>query len=122
MEKQRLTHASNSKLPQLSELPDDDVQKRVRSLLTEAMKLKAQISAADERLGMIRDELAAVCEVYEMKGFRNGLAGFECHGLVTRKSLSREKLVLHVAADIIDSCYDESKPFLSAKFVAFDVD
>lgn len=120
-QKQKLTKASNSKLPQLSELPDEDAQARAKRLLREASKLKMEISEREERVTAIRDELAAICEGYSLPGFKYGLAGFEYHGYTTRRTLSKEKLAVHVAADIIDKCYDESKPFLSSKFVVFDL-
>jgi len=126
MEKQRLTSASKSTLPSVSEIDDLDTVKQVQRLLKEASALKAKVSEAEDRLAEIRDELSAVCEAYggdsPLKGFRSGLAGFEYHGYVTRKALNKEKLVTLVPAEVIDQCYTEGAPFLLAKFVVFDLE
>lgn len=120
--KQRLTSASKSKLPVVSEIPDTDTMQHAVRLMREASGLRAKVSEAEDRLDEIRGELAAICEGYGMAGFKHGLNGFEYHGYQTRRTLSKEKLVQVVAADVIDSCYEESKPFLSSKFVSFDLE
>jgi hypothetical protein len=118
----RLTSASNSKLPMASELPDTDDLKRVVKLMKEANALKVKISEAEDRLDEIKQELSAVCEVYNMKGFRHGLNAFEYHGWITRKALNKEKLATLVPADVIDSCYEPGPPFLSVRVIAFDME
>jgi hypothetical protein len=118
----RLTSASRSALPMASELPDTEDLKRVVKLMKEANGLKVKISEAEDRLDEIKAELSAVCEVYNMKGFRHGLNGFEYHGWITRKSFNKEKLATLVPAGVIDSCYEEGNPFLSVKVIAFDME
>ena len=123
MEKQRLTSASRSTLPMVSEIPDSDTMKRAIALMKEAAKLKIQVSEAEDRLNSIRTELAAICEAYGTEhGFRYGHVGFEYHGYITRKSFSKEKAVTLIPADVIDQCYTESEPFLLTKVVVFDLD
>lgn len=121
-EKKRYLSASRSSLPLASELPDTEDLKRVVKLMKEANGLRAKISESEERLDEIKTELSAVCEVYNMKGFRHGLHGFEYHGWTARKALNKEKLVTLVPADVIDKCYEDGKPFLSVKLIAFDLE
>lgn len=123
-EKKRYLSASNSSLPLCSVIPDSDTVKRVGVILKEAVKLKVRISEAEEKLEEIKNEMAALCEVYPeaAKGVRFGMCGFEYHGYVTRKALNKEKLATLVPADVIDQCYVDGTPFLSCKVIAFDVE
>ena len=121
IEKKRFTSAGNSKLPQASEIPDEDTFQEVRKLLKKAISLREIISEKEDELSDIKERLQAVCEAFDMKGFRQGLAGFQYDGFVTRKSLSKEALLAAgVAAQTIEDCYLEGKPFVSAKIIAFD--
>ena len=120
-EKKRLVSAGNSKLPQASEIPDNETFQEVRKLLKRAISLRETISEKEDELSDIKERLQAICEAFNMKGFRQGLAGFQYDGFVTRKSLSKEALLAAgVAAQTIEDCYLEGKPFVSAKIVAFD--
>lgn len=121
-ERKRFTSASNSKLPLCSEIPDSDVVRRVAELMKSGNAERTRISEAEERLDEIKNELAAICEAYEIKGFRHGLNGFEYHGWTSRKTFSKEKAVKLVPADVIDRCYEDGKQFLSVRLVAFDVE
>jgi hypothetical protein len=121
--KQRLRSASGSTLPVASIIPDADTFQQVRKLLAEAVKVKVKQSELEDREREIRDELAAVCEAYQLKGFRHGRAGFEYHGYTTRKTLSKEKLLAAgIPAETISDCLEESKPFILCKVVTFDID
>ena len=120
-EKKRMISAGNSKLPMASEIPDEDTFQEVRVLLKKALKLRETISEKEDELSGIKDQLQAICEAFDMKGFRHGLAGFQYDGFITRKSLSKEALLAAgVAAQTIEDCYLEGKPFVSAKIIAFD--
>jgi hypothetical protein len=120
-EKKLLRSAGNSKLPMASEIPDEDTFQEVRALLKKALKLRETISEKEDELSDIKERLQAVCEAFSMSGFKHGLAGFQYDGFVTRKSLSKEALLAAgVAAQTIEDCYLEGKPFVSAKIIAFD--
>ena len=120
-EKKRLVSAGNSKLPMASEIPDEETFQEVRVLLKKALKLRETISEKEDELSDIKERLQAVCEAFGMSGFKHGLAGFQYDGFVTRKSLSKEALLAAgVAAQTIEDCYLEGKPFVSAKIIAFD--
>lgn len=121
-EKKRLLSSSNSHLPVCSEIDDPETFRAAVKLMKEGNKLRAQISELDDRRVAIITELSAICEAYNMKGFRHGLNGFEYHGYTLRKSLNKEKLVTLVPADVIDQCYEDGKPFVSYKLIAFDID
>jgi len=132
IEKKRFTSAGNSKLPQASEIPDEDTFQEVRKLLKKAISLRAGISEREDELSVIKECLGAICEAFELKGFRHGLAGFQYDGYITRKSLSKEALLssscicpkcsteVAISAQTIEDCYLEGKPFVSAKIIAFD--
>ena len=120
-EKKRLVSAGNSKLPQASEIPDEDTFQEVRKLLKKAISLRETISEKEDELSDIKERLQVICEAFSMKGFRQGLAGFQYDGFITRKSLSKEALLAAgVAAQTIEDCYLEGKPFVSSKIIAFD--
>jgi hypothetical protein len=119
--KQRLTSASKSSLPDAAEMPDTDASETAIALMREAGMLRIVVSEAEERLEEIKSELSSLCEVYEMKGFRHGLNGFEYHGWQKRKTFSREKAVTLIPVDVLDQCYVDNKPYVSTKFVAFDI-
>ena len=120
-EKKRMISAGNSKLPMASEIPDEETFQEVRELLKQALKLKVEISEQEDKLQEVKDQLQAICEAFGMSGFKYGLAGFQYDGFVTRKSLSKEALLAAgVAAQTIEDCYLEGKPFVSAKIIAFD--
>lgn len=120
--KTKLRSAARSTLPVASIIPDPDTFKQAVKLLKEATAIVTKQSEQDDRLKEIKSELAAICEAYEVKGFRHGLHGFEYHGYTTRKTLSKEKLLLlGVSADQIDKSYVDSAPFLSSKIVPFDI-
>jgi hypothetical protein len=120
-EKKRLVSAGNSKLPQASEIPDEYTFQEVRKLLKRAVALRASISEKEDELSGIKDQFQAICEAFNMKGFRQGLAGFQYDGFITRKSLSKEALLAAgVKAQIIEDCYLEGKPFVSSKIIVFD--
>jgi HD superfamily phosphodiesterase len=122
-EKKRYLSASRSSLPLCSEFADSDIVKQVAKLLKRGNAERARISEAEERLDEIKAELSAICETYGIeKGFRHGLHGFEYHGWITRKALNKEKLATLVPADVIDKCYEDGKPFLSVKLIAYDID
>lgn len=123
MEKQRLRSAAKSSLPMASTIPDPETFRRVVELLKEGVALKVKASELEEREKEIKEELAAVAEGYQTKGFRHALAGFEYHGWQTKKTLSKEKLLSNgVSADVIDKSFSESDPFLSTKMFAFDLE
>jgi len=118
-----LRSAANSSLPVASLIPDPDLFRRSIELLRRAQDLKVKVSVAEEELLSIRDELAAICEAFNLKGFRHGLTGFEYHGYTSRKSLSKERLLaLGVSADTIAEAYVDGEPFLSAKITVFDME
>lgn len=122
-EKKRYTSASNSRLPLASVIPDTEMMKRAVALLNEDMQLKTSISAMEERTDEIKDELAAICQAYDLKGFRHGLNGFEYHGYATRKTLSKEKLLaLGVSAETIDRATVDGQPYLFVRVVRFDIE
>lgn len=123
MEKQRLTSASRSSLPVASVIPEQDIFERAVALLKEGIAVKVKMSELEERASEIRDELGAIAEAFDLKGFRHGMGGFEYHGYTTRKSLSKEMLLSHgVSADVIAQSYKDSEPFMSAKFIVFDLE
>lgn len=120
--KARYRSASGSSLPLVSVIDDTDVMKRAIKLLKEATTLKVKQSEAEEKLIEIRDELAAVCEAYGLKGIRHGLSGFEYHGYASRKTLDKTKLLNFISADDLASCYVDGEPYLSAKVTVFDLE
>jgi hypothetical protein len=120
-EKKLLRSAGNSKLPMASEIPDEDTFQEVRVLLKKAVKLRETISEKEDELSDIKEKLQTICEAFNMRGFRQGLVGFQYDGFVTRKSLSKEALLAAgVAAQTIEDCYLPGTPFVSAKIIAFD--
>jgi hypothetical protein len=119
--RQRFTCAAKSALPVVSEMPDTDDMQRAIRLLREANILRTVVSETEERLEDIKNELSSLCEAYEMKGFKHGLNGFEYHGWQQRKTFSKEKAVTLIPADVIEQCYVDGKPFVLAKFIAFDM-
>lgn len=125
--KPRLTSASRSSLPQSSVIPDSETFKQVNGLLKRAVALRAKISEQTEDLDEIKATLASIAAIYELKGFRHGLCGFEYRGYTSRQSLNRQKLVERMSAygapaSLIDECYEDGKPFLETRVVAFDLE
>ena len=113
--------AANSPLPSATEL-DPDTFRQAKALLQKSAKLKAEISEREEKLSELKAELAIIAKVCSPKGFRWGMIGFEYHGYVSRKTLNKKKLATHVAAEIIDSCYEDGKEFESMKLIVFDME
>jgi hypothetical protein len=121
--RERIRRASNSKLPQASELPDVEIRNRVQKLLKRSTELVRLISESKENLDELESELGAICEAYDLKGFRHGLHSFEYYGWKTRKTLSTAALVANgVSAEVIAASYVESKPFIMQKVNPFDVE
>ncbi len=121
--KPRLLSAAGSNLPSVAVISDNETFRRAVKLLKEGILVKAKQSELEERAAEIRDELAAISEAYQLKGMKYGLAGFEYHGYVTRKSLSKERLLaLGVPADTIDQAFVEGNPYLSTKLIVFDLE
>jgi hypothetical protein len=121
--RERIRRASNSKLPPASELPDADIRARVIKLLKRSTELVVSISKAEEELEQVEIELGAICEAYDLKGFRHGLNSYEYYGWKTRKTLSTTMLIANgVSAETIAASYVESKPFLMQKVNPFDVE
>lgn len=126
-DKQRLRSASNSKLPLASAIPDTETMKRAVALLEEGVRLKSKISESQERLDEIETELYAVAAIYDLSGFRYGLAGFEKRGYVTRSRLDKQKLVSELSsrgipASLIDACYVSGEPYLDTRITVFDIE
>lgn len=118
----KLRSAQRSTLPIISIIEDKETFDHALKLLKGASSLNVKKSEIESRLEEIKLELAAICEAFDLKGFRHGLKGFEYHGYTTRKTLNNELLVAAgVPAKTIAECYKESAPFLSAKIVAFDI-
>jgi len=120
----RTRSASNSSLPKASaSVSDPDMFKQAVALLKRAAVNKKKVDALKSEDGEIREELAAICEAYGLKGMRHGMSGFEYHGWTTRKTLSKERLLAAgVSADTINAAYSESEPFLSSKILVFDIE
>jgi hypothetical protein len=123
MSENKIRQASKSSLPEAVNLLDDDIFSELFLKLQRARALRAEISEREEELKEIQEELALTCVGYGMdKGFRAGLIGYEYHGWITRKTLNKELLLENgVTADQIEASYKDSAPFLSAKFIDFDV-
>ena len=122
---ERFTSASRSTLPKASAvITDGDTFKQVVGLLKKLTSLKVKSSELKEQTDTVTGDLAAICAAYNIdKGFKHGMSGFEYHGYVTRKTLSKEKLLAAgVAADVIADAYNESDPFLSCRLIAFDIE
>jgi hypothetical protein len=120
--KSRYRSASGSSLPLVSVIDDPDLFKKATKLLKEAVACKVKQSEAEDRVTEIKDELAAICAAYDLKGIRHGLNGFEYHGYTSRKSLDKKKLLNFISADDLASCYVEGDPYLNAKVVPFDLE
>jgi hypothetical protein len=119
----RIRRASNSKLPQASEIEDRDIRERVKELLKRSTVTAMKISESRELLEQLESEMGAICEAYDLKGFRHGLHCYEYYGWHTRKTLSKVKLLeLGVSAEIIEAAYTESKPYIMQKVNPFDVE
>lgn len=121
--KQRLRSAAGSSLPIASVIDDSEIFKRVVKLLKEATSTVVRRSECEDREREIKEELGAICAAYDLKGFRHGKHGFEYHGYMTRKTLSKERLLAQgVSAEQIDAAYEDGKPYLYAKIIPFDLD
>jgi hypothetical protein len=119
----KLTSASKSSLPSLAELDDSELRSRARDLLRRATTLKSEIAEREEELQAARLELAAICDTSGMpRGFKHGRFGFEYHGYMSQRSLNKQKLAMKVPAEVIESCYEDGRPFMSAKILFFDLD
>ncbi len=124
----RLRSASRSKLPLTSAAIDDgEMHKQAVKLLREGVKLRTQESEIKDRLEEIKAELAVVASVYDLPGFRNGLAGFEYRGYTSRTTLKKDRLVellsRHgIPVNELDGCYAAGEPFLDVKIFSFDLE
>jgi hypothetical protein len=121
--KPRMTVASNSKLPICSVIDDPDTFRQCVALLQRATDATVKESEAREEKQEVSEQLAAICEAYQLPGVRHGLNKFEYYGWQTRKTLSSKKLLaLGVSAEIIEQAYEDSKPFLSTRINPFDIE
>lgn len=125
--KERLRSASNSKLPVVSVIPDQETMKQAVALLKEATKLKVKVSEAEDRLEEIKLELFAIASSYDLSGFRYGLAGFENRGYSSRSTLNKQKMISDlsargIGADVIAGWYESGNEFLDARITTFDVE
>ena len=119
----KLRAASKSSLPEAVHVLDTDMFAELYFDLQQAQKLRAEISSKQEDLEELQTKLNASCEAYGLaKGFKIGKLGYEYHGWTTRKTLNSDLLLEQgVSAEQIAKSYKDSKPFISAQFVDFDL-
>ncbi len=116
----RVRHAENSSLTPTDSIADGDVQTEIENLLMSAASLKMHIDTRIKEMDRVKDRLAVLCEAHSLaNGVRNMHTGFEYHGWKTRKTLSKELLLNHVTAKVLDSCYKESEEYLDVKIIVF---
>ena len=119
----RLRSASNSTIPIASVISDPETFREAVAMLREATANKVAQSELKERETAIKENLAAICEAYDLKGIRHGLDCFEYYGYSTRQTLSKERLLaLGVPAETIDAAYAAGEPYLNTKINPFDID
>ena len=91
--------------------------------MKEGEAIKVKQSELSDRMDQIVEQLSAICEACDLKGMKHGKRGFEYHGWTSRETLSVERLVEEgVAAATIAKCRVKGKPFVSYKFILFDME
>lgn len=120
---ERLRSASNSSLPIVSVIDDTETMKTAVALLKKATAIHVKISELEDQEREVKEQLASICTAYNLKGLRHGLNGFEYQGWMTRKTLSKERLLANgVTADQIADSFVEGTPFLMTKITPFDLE
>lgn len=117
----RLPKEENSTLPLVSVL-HKSLMKDATKLLVEAHELKDTKDKAEIRIKEIKETLAAIAMSEDLSGLRYGKLGIQVNGYTTRKNFSKKKateLMLEhgIAAEEINTCYEESEEYLDTKLV-----
>lgn len=117
VKKRILTPPKAGELPHITEIAEWDAGEldTTIDMMDRCIVLKNEIQEREEELKAFRETLTGVAMGYEVKGFRTDAVKVTVAQVAGRSTLSKEKLLEHLPASILDTCMVTGASFYMTK-------